>query len=197
MGSTSSRLPIEQEYALRRATLTPMVTTTLFPRRDQVGFLKSQSSLVGVTDGANQRQLSRFLGYVNNYKGGFNVAAGDYDLDGKADIFLGAVNSGSSADFFSGQVRIFSSKDLPQNAGSRVIDPNERIQAFSKNTKGVGIHLLDADRDGVLERMDFTVQRGGDADDRGRVQRRSPNAPFGVIDNIFANASLFGAGMEV
>ncbi len=154
-------------------------------------------SLVGVPDGANRRQLSRFLGYVNNYKGGFNVAAGDYDLDGKADIFLGAVNSGSSADFFSGQVRIFSSKDLPQNAGSRVIDPNERIHAFSRNTKGVGIHLLDADRDGVLERMDFTVQRGGDADDRGRVQRRSPNAPFGVIDNIFANASLFGAGMEV
>ena len=158
-------------------------------------------SLQGISDeGApvNRRlELTRFLGNVPNYRGGFNVAAADINNDQRADILVTAIKTGSANDLFSGELRIFTANSIPTNSGDAVVEPYKRISAFSRDTRGIGIHLLDADHNGVLERIDLSVQLGGRESERGMIKRIRSSDPFEEIDTIFTNAAQFGAGLEI
>ncbi|HVX85845.1 MAG TPA: VCBS repeat-containing protein [Phycisphaerae bacterium] len=59
--------------------------------------------LVNVFDGATGRLIRSFYAYETNFRGGVNVAAGDVDHDGKADIVTGAgYGGGPRVEVFSG-----------------------------------------------------------------------------------------------
>ena len=61
---------------------------------------------VAVVDGQSQQVVSNFFAYDPTFRGGVNVAAGDINADGFADVIVGAGDGGGP------QVRVFSGFDL-------------------------------------------------------------------------------------
>lgn len=72
---------------------------------------------VRVFSGADGLELQGFMAYDPRFTGGVYVAAGDFDLDGRADIVTAAGAGGGP------HVRVFSGKDQHEIAGLMAYDP--------------------------------------------------------------------------
>ena len=93
---------------------------------------------VRVWNGATGAELGSFYAYNRSFHGGVNVAAGDIDGDGLADILTGAGPGGAA------QVRAWSGADFTEiGAGFVAYEPR-----FSG---GISVATVDLDRDGVNE----------------------------------------------
>ncbi len=137
-------------------------------------------------------RLHYFNGYVPGYLGGFNATTGDINADGVPEIILAGINTGSSADPFSGQYRVFDGANLPVDSLDPVT-PIDIVQAFDRNpTRGVSVAALDADLDGVIDQV-FAARRDAGGAGEIRVFDTSGN----LLDSIFNSDGLFDIGIDL
>jgi uncharacterized protein (TIGR03118 family) len=92
---------------------------------------------VVVFDGATGQQIRSFFAFESGFTGGVNVATGDVDGDGFADIVVGAGAGGGS------RVEVFSGKDGSMLQSFFAFDPSSR--------GGVTVAAADTDGDGLAE----------------------------------------------
>jgi hypothetical protein len=91
---------------------------------------------IGVFDGITTKEIYNFFAFDQSFRGGVNLAAGDVNGDGKADIIVGAA-SGAAL------VRTFSGSDTATLAVGQLFD--------SSFTGGVRVGVADANGDGHLD----------------------------------------------
>ena len=90
--------------------------------------------------------IGSFMAYDKNFRGGVNVAAGDLDADGRAEIVTGAGFGGGP------HVRIFDASGKLKN----------QFMAYDKNFRGgVNVAVADIDNDGVAEIITGAGRGGG------------------------------------
>ncbi|MGI9517025.1 MAG: hypothetical protein ACR2NP_08275, partial [Pirellulaceae bacterium] len=138
-------------------------------------------------------RLHYFNAYVPGYLGGFNATTGDTNADGIPEIILAGINTGSSADPFSGQYRVFDGASLPIDSDVPV-SPIDIVQAFDRDTtRGVSLAVLDVDLDGVIDQV-FAAQ--SDVDGDGEIRVFNNQIPAGQLDSIFTDG-LFNSGVDL
>jgi hypothetical protein len=138
--------------------------------------------------------IRRFFGYVGSYRGGFTVSSGDINNDGVPEIMLGAVNSGSSTDAFSGQFRVFSGSTLPFS-GQTVVSPVATVQAFARSTtRSVSMRAIDDNLDGVIDRVLAARRDGGSSRE---IKTWSSPYPLTLLDTAIVTSTTFNAGIEL
>jgi len=143
---------------------------------------------VKVFDGVTFNEIDSFYAYAANFNGGVNVAAGDVNGDGFADIITGAGPSGGP------HVKAFSGKDLTELASFFAYD--------ASFAGGVRVAAGDFNADGTDEIVTAAGPGGGP---HVKVYGYTPLAfggvaPFtgGAVPNSFyAYASTFGGGVWV
>src|SRR5262249_11209506 len=94
------------------------------------------SPVVRIFDGASGREIRSFYAYAYGYWGGVNVAAGDVNGDGKADLVTSTDRGGP------GLVRVF-------NGGLPVI--SRAFYAYSGTTAGARVAVGDVNGDGKAD----------------------------------------------
>ena len=96
-----------------------------------------QKPEVKIFDGYGKEIGKVFLAYLENFRGGVNVASGDLNGDGKSEIITGAGTPGGP------HVRIFDATGKVLNKGFFAFDKNKR--------NGVKVSVGDIDGDGQVE----------------------------------------------
>lgn len=92
---------------------------------------------VKVFDGTNGTEIASFYAYDAGFAGGVNVAAGDVNRDGRADIITGAGQTGAP------HVKVFDARSGVVLRSFYAFDPNSR--------NGVSVAAGDFDNDGIAE----------------------------------------------
>ncbi|MFA6908588.1 MAG: hypothetical protein WC289_01750, partial [Patescibacteria group bacterium] len=119
--------------------------------------------------------LGSFFAYDQKFRGGVNVATGDLDGNGTAEIIAGAGNGGGP------QVRIFSDKGVLLGS----------FFAYATTFRGgVTVGSFDVDEDGIDEIIVGTGPGGG-------PQVRIFNSHAGVLGQFFAFESTLRSGIFV
>ena len=131
---------------------------------------------VKIFDGVSGDEIASFFAYDENFRGGVNVAAGDIDGDGKADIVTGAGAGGAAHvkvfDFTSGETR-------------------RSFYAFDPSTSnGVNVAAVDFDNDGQAE-----IVTGSGSGDRPQVRvydenDAEPLTAFEPYDSTFRTGAI-------
>ena len=130
-----------------------------------------------VFSGANLSELASFFAYDPAFGGGVNVAAGDVDGDGLADIITGAGAGGGP------HVRAFSGADLSELASFFAFDPT-----FAG---GVSVAAGDIDGDGFADII------AGAGPGGGPDVRVVSGADLSELTSFFAYDPAFGGGVNV
>jgi hypothetical protein len=131
--------------------------------------------------------LAQFYAYEQTFLGGVNVAVGDFDGDGLADIVTGADITGGA------RVRIFSGKSLMSGSGPQTIGGSlGNFFAYEPSYRGgVRVGVGDVNGDG---RPDLVLGAGTDGGPRVRVLDGKTG---GTIANFFAYDPAFRGGIYV
>ncbi len=130
-----------------------------------------------VFSGADLSELASFFAYDTEFGGGVNVAAGDVDGDGLADIITGAGIGGGP------DVKAFSGADLSELASFFAFDP-----AFGG---GVSVAAGDLDGDGFADII------AGAGPGGGPDVRIVSGADLSELTSFFAYDPAFGGGVNV
>ncbi|MGL5095244.1 MAG: FG-GAP repeat domain-containing protein, partial [Planctomycetia bacterium] len=98
---------------------------------------------VRIIDGMNGRGLRQMQVFRNNFRGGVNIAAGDFNGDGVDDVLVGTGNRGDSV------VRAFNGNLGSRSFGDRMLE----FKAYTDRSDFASVHVeaKDVDGDGVSE----------------------------------------------
>jgi large repetitive protein len=146
-------------------------------RADIITGAGTGSPHVRVFSGADLSELASFFAYDTEFGGGVNVAAGDVDGDGLADIITGAGIGGGP------DVKAFSGADLSELASFFAFDP-----AFAG---GVSVAAGDLDGDGFADII------AGAGPGGGPDVRIVSGADLSELTSFFAYDPAFGGGVNV
>ena len=146
---------------------------------------KSGSPHVRYLNGTNGRPIFEFYAYAPSFSGGVNVATGDVNGDGFADIITGTGPGGGP------RVRVFNGRD-----GSRLPGKLGGFYAYSERFRGgVNVAAGDVNGDGFA---DVATGPGPEGGPHVRVFSGPNGARFpGVIGDFFAYSKRFRGGVNV
>ena len=133
--------------------------------------------LVNVFDGSNGRLIYSFYAYEESFRGGVQVAGGDIDGDGRADIIAGAGNGGAP------RVVVFSGA-----TGAMT----KSFMAYEDSFRG-GVNVAAGD---VLGTGRDQIIAGAGVGGSPRIVVIDPNS-LGVVKSFFAFDSSFRGGVNV
>ncbi|MGL4462133.1 MAG: FG-GAP repeat domain-containing protein, partial [Planctomycetia bacterium] len=141
---------------------------------------------VRIIDGMNGRGLRQMQVFRNNFRGGVNIAAGDFNGDGVDDVLVGTGNRGDSV------VRAFNGNLGSRSFGDRMLE----FKAYTDRSDFASVHVeaKDVDGDGVSEIVTAQGTDGRNRDVRrwrvdlgnrraNRIDRffeTSPDLQFGI-----------------
>jgi uncharacterized protein YkwD len=132
---------------------------------------------VQVFSGADNHVIDSFFAYVGGFHGGVNVAAGDVNGDGRADIVTGAGQGGGP------HVEAFDGRSLQEFRSFFAYDPDF--------TGGVNVAVGDTNGDGMAD-----IITGAEAGGGPHVKVFS-GASNQVLDSFFAFSGGFTGGVSV
>jgi hypothetical protein len=139
--------------------------------------------------GTQLTEIASFYAYAPTFTGGVNVAAGDVDGSGRADIITGAGPGGGP------HVKVFSGADIILGSGTEanaIADPLQSFFAYAPTfTGGISVAAGDVNGDGKADIITGAGPGGGPN------VKAFDGSSLAVLANFYAYAPSFKGGVRV